>query len=283
MRGGGGGENVIPVYEGSYCFQGHLAQGYDRYFAEGHRHYIFVADDLMLNPMINEGNYREHFGLDGDGAKSFLPECSLLHEGNYVEHSRRVVTWGNELQAGDLLPTYDETLKRFENLGLTIKPIPTWHLHASRRLMHWSAQPLRWRDITNVRSTLLPSGARFLVACLKRLHRTYFVPRLPFIYGYSDICIVSSKHIRQFVHYCRVLAAGNLFVEIALPTSLMMCAEPGEIITQENISLQGKPLWEPEEKRWLAEQYGMRLGKLLTDWPEGVLYIHPVKLSQWSQ
>ncbi len=278
--GGGGGENVIPVYEDSYSFQGHIAQGYNQYFAEKHRHYLFIADDLVLNPMINEGNYMEHFGLGGDRAKSFLPGFRLLHQADLWTHTRGVLTWSNNFQVEDLLPTYDETLKRFENLGLTIKPIPTYYLN--RPLMYWLTQSFGWRDITDIRRTLRLLGARFLVAYLKRLNRTY-VPRLPFIRGYSDICIVSSKHIRQFAHYCGIFASGNLFVEIALPTSLMMCAEPGEIITQGDISSWGKAMWESEEQGRFAEQYGMQLGKLLANWPEGTLYIHPVKLSQWSQ
>ena len=60
---GGGGENVIPFMKSSHYFQGHLAQGYDRYFAAGHRHYIFVADDVLLNPVISEENYMGIFRI----------------------------------------------------------------------------------------------------------------------------------------------------------------------------------------------------------------------------
>ena len=263
---------MIPVYENGFYFQGHVAQGYNQYFAKKHRHYLFIMDDLMLNPMINEENYREYFGLDGDRAKSFLPECAPWHQTYFWYHAHSVFTWGDGLKVEELLPTYDETLKRFENLGLTIKPIPTQFLNL----------PFRWRDITDIGRILHPLKARFRVTYFKLLNRTS-VPRLPFMRGYADICVVSSKHIRQFAHYCGIFASGNLFAEIALPTALAMCAEPGEIVTQENISLQGKAMWGSKEQAWFAEQYGMRLGKLLTNWPEGVLYIHPVKLSQWSQ
>ena len=105
----GGGENVIPVYEGAHCFQGHLAQGYDRYFAAGHRHYIFVADDVLLNPVISEENYMEYFGLDDE--KSFLRELQPLCEKDSWPHLSTAFTrdWDNagKVDAKNMLPTYD--------------------------------------------------------------------------------------------------------------------------------------------------------------------------------
>ncbi len=291
----GGRENVIPVYESSGYFQGHIAQGYSQYFAEKHRHYLFIADDLVLNPMINEGNYAEYFGLGGGRVKSFIPECGFLHEAASWGNTHRAFGWGEGLQMKGLFPTRDKILKRFENLGLAIKPIPAYFAIAPRLRI----ELLGRENITDIRKTLghvergwRGSAFRGKVKVIARLIRKFrawyliprdVVPRVPLVFGYSDICIVSSKHIRQFAHYCGIFASGNLFVEIALPTSLMMCAEPGEIITQGDISSWGKAMWESEEQRRLAEQYGMQLGKLLANWPEGTLYIHPVKLSQWSQ
>ncbi len=66
VRGGGGKkekQNIIPVYDDSWYFQGYVAQGFQHYYQEDAPHYIFIADDLMLNPLINENNYTEHFNL----------------------------------------------------------------------------------------------------------------------------------------------------------------------------------------------------------------------------
>jgi len=46
-------QNVIPVYDSSYYFQGYVAQGFKSYFKEEFTHYFFVADDLILNTKKN--------------------------------------------------------------------------------------------------------------------------------------------------------------------------------------------------------------------------------------
>jgi len=70
--------NVIPVYESSYYFQGYISQGFKSYFKEDYEHYFFVADDMILNPIINETNYRENLKLNSNTC--FIPEFVNLHE-----------------------------------------------------------------------------------------------------------------------------------------------------------------------------------------------------------
>ena len=67
--------NVIPVYENSYYFQGYVAQGF-RHFEGAYRHYFFIADDMILNPAIDEHNYATLFDLDE--ASGFLPELDPM-------------------------------------------------------------------------------------------------------------------------------------------------------------------------------------------------------------
>lgn len=43
--------NVIPVYEKSHYFQGYIAQAFSSFFSAHYDHYLFVADDLLLNPL----------------------------------------------------------------------------------------------------------------------------------------------------------------------------------------------------------------------------------------
>src|SRR6218665_624801 len=63
--------NVIAVYESSYYFQGYVAQGLKRFFSPEFDHYLFIGDDLMVNPVINENNYSLHLNLDVK--TSFIP------------------------------------------------------------------------------------------------------------------------------------------------------------------------------------------------------------------
>src|SRR6267142_2302156 len=58
--------NVIPVYENSHFFQGYIAQGLRSFFRPHFTHYIFAADDLVLNPASSRANYQAYFELDAE-------------------------------------------------------------------------------------------------------------------------------------------------------------------------------------------------------------------------
>src|ERR1700743_1228199 len=62
----GNKENVIAVYDNSFYFEGYIAQGLKSYFKEDYTHYFFVADDMVLNPVVNEHNYAEHLKLSAN-------------------------------------------------------------------------------------------------------------------------------------------------------------------------------------------------------------------------
>ena len=74
----GDNPNVIPVYENSWYFQGYISQGFKSYFKEEYTHYFFVADDLILNPKINENNYAEHLKLNSNTC--FIPYLFNLND-----------------------------------------------------------------------------------------------------------------------------------------------------------------------------------------------------------
>ena len=97
--------------------------------------------------------------------------------------------------------------------------------------------------------------------------------------SYSDIFVISSNTIKQFSHYCGVFASTRLFVEVAVPTSLVLSAD--EIVTENDLKLQGEALWTKEQYE-ILDKYEGNLESLLNDFPEKLLYLHPIKLSQWK-
>jgi len=46
--------DVIPVYENSFCFQGYVAQALASFYMRDCTHYVFIGDDLLLNPNLNQ-------------------------------------------------------------------------------------------------------------------------------------------------------------------------------------------------------------------------------------
>ena len=73
-------------------------------------------------------------------------------------------------------------------------------------------------------------------------------------------------------------AALNLFVETAIPTSLMLAVK--KVKQEKDLNYTGMVLWEDEEREDIESKYNCRLQKLFTDFPAYTLYIHPVKLSR---
>lgn len=262
--------NVIPVYDSSYYFQGYVAQGLKSYFREEYEHYFFVADDMILNPVVNETNYTQHLKLNPQ--TSFIPYLGNFHDikgfwprTNEAYHYNVNV---RGVEAKNELPTYEAALQRFEQFGLSIKPLrfsQVWQIPTTRKAL----MKMLYRD------TFLP--VRFIAHKLmgKKYHLTY-----PLIGSYADIFVVSGATIKQFCHYCGAFAATRLFVESAIPTALVLSAD--EIVTERDLQLQGRPLWTPEDFT-ILDKYNNNIEHLLRDFPEGYLYLHPIKLSKWNK
>jgi len=267
-------ENVIPVYESSYYFQGYIAQGVKGFFKEEYSHYFFVADDLILNPVINENNYAEHLNLNA--GTSFIPGFIPLHDTDYFwVRACEGVFWSINfpgVEARNQLPGYDEALQKFQQCNLTVKPLRFEQIRETPTTFRNWIRPFVGRQFLD--------HARFSLHYIKsKLTKKTYSLSYPIVGSYSDICVVSSETIKQFCHYCGVFSATKLFVELALPTSLVLSAN--EIIEEKDLKLKGKALW-AEDQTHVVEEFGGSLKKLLTEFPDNCLYIHPIKLSKWD-
>jgi len=228
--------NVIPVYENSHYFQGYLAQGLKSYFNEKYEHYFFVADDMILNPIINEENYKEIFKLDMETdfiSGLFYPKNWYWpHTKNAIEYKMKLVG----LEIASQLPSYDVALEKMEHFGIKQEYISARYVFRKR-------------------------------------------PSYPMAASYSDIAVISKYSIKKFCHYCGIFAASHLFVEWALPTSLVLACK--KIVSEKDLTLQGRALWTKEDYE-ILEKYEQNLKKLLDDFPQNYIYLHPIKLSKWN-
>ena len=114
-----GGARVIPVHGKSWHFHGWFAQGLQTYFREQYTHYFFIHDDLILNPAINENNFREHLNLARDDT-AFTTNFYTLHqrlEWNYAPEAYR---FKGRVEP---LPPFDKALEKFAAHGLSIGPV----------------------------------------------------------------------------------------------------------------------------------------------------------------
>ncbi|WP_269225943.1 hypothetical protein [Flavobacterium eburneipallidum] len=261
-------KNVIPVYESSYNFQGYVSQGFKTYFKEEYKHYFFVADDLILNPIINETNYSQHLHLKSK--TSFVPETIGLHErGEFWTHVVKAFNWNVNLpgvEAKNELPDYATALQLFSNFGLEIKPLTYLQLYKKQEFPGL-AKIKKFQSYYSWKKTLIENKN-------KEFHLSY-----PLISSYSDVFVISADSIKQFIHYCGVFASTGLFVEIAIPTAIVLSAD--EIVIEKDLELKGGALWTPEQCE-ILDKYDRKLELLLNDFPEKLLYLHPIKLSKWN-
>ncbi len=117
------------------------------------------------------------------------------------------------------------------------------------------------------------------------LLRLKYKLKYPLTGAYWDILIVSNDSIKKFIHYCGVFTATELFVELAVPTALLLAST--DIITQPMIGKTGLIFWphSPKRKNIYEEEmkkYEYKLDNLIENFPKDKLYIHPIKLSKWQ-
>lgn len=264
--------NVIPVYESSHYFQSFFAQGYARFANNDCTHYIFLGDDCILNPAINEQNILELAGIPA-GA-DFVPGLNEFQttQGEAWWHTFKGIDFFDNRKGAEIrreLPSREEAVERFRKHGLSVQPL----------------------SLRNVFGTGTPGNKKWWQFWLfKQYHYRYkwkrhrkggkIVLPYPIAGSYSDIVIVTKQTVFPFCRYCGIMAAAGLFVEIAIPTALLLCAE--RIVQERDLRLKGEALWTPGEIEAVEKKFDRSLSKLLTGFPAEQLYYHPVKLSKWN-
>jgi len=261
--------NVIAVYQSSYYFHGYVSQGLKSFFKKEYSHYFFIADDMILNPMINEDNYREYLHLSDHSC--FIPRLSTIDEAQrFWSMNLHAITYNTKspgVEAEKQLPTYAEANEALKKLNIVNKPLRFEHI--------WKKPQNRIEWVKKVKK-----DKRFLIRYLKnKATGKKYNLSYPLVRSYSDIFVISSDAIKPFCHYAGVFSATRLFVELAIPTALVFSAK--EIKTEKDIHLKGRALWTKEDLSVL-DKYEYKLQYLLDNFPESQLYMHPVKLSKWN-
>jgi hypothetical protein len=274
---GGTRPDVIPVYENSYYFQGYIARALEALKHKEYEHYIIIGDDLILNPSINQNNYKEYFNVNED--RGFIPGPFLLSDTreqrpyrkfppfwpwNKLAVNFKVNAKGIEVQK--FLPSYNEAKQLLSRHGLHFSPKMSWRFfygsgvykHYFTRKKHWSAVKYTFKMLPYLRKSL----------------------QYPMIGSYSDIVVVPGKHVEPMIKYCGIFAALGLFVEIALPTALAFSVP--EIADETGDNWKGETFWLKDTIEGLETKYEKSLSRLFEKFPDQTLYIHPVKLSRWK-
>ena len=305
-------KNVIPVYDNSFYFHSFIPQGLNEYYKEEYTHYIFVADDYLLNPLINTENFLEWFGLSSQTQGGCFYPAPFRSIGNTF-WGLKVKPWAYNydpqvpgLNSQKELPSFKKALSRFEELGLDstffkessgdslasfyydkgdyFYPYDTYH----KALQHTNP-PTRGRKILGI-----PYYTYLNPLWIFRIIRNKFKPytmSYPLIDGFSDVFVIPASKIKEFSKYCGIFAAANLFVDISIPTAMILLGCPivngntgvlsafkQSILHNDTkmLTLGGNP----NDPKF---GYNHLLDNLLADFhSSNILGLHPIKLSQWD-
>ena len=265
--------DVISVSSPAHYFQGYFTQAYDSLKDYNFDHWLVIGDDLIMNPLINETNVAEQLKLEKEG--SYIPKINRFDDCTKWGHAWKYLkfTLNSEFfEGGKHLPSSNDAMSKLKELNL--EP------HGMRFENVYADKPFRKKR--NYRQKLAKYGPRYLkdLVQYEKTPDALLYGDYPCCWGYSDIFMVSRDNLQEFSHVCGVMAAANLFVEIAIPTALALTTA-GKISHQENCELQGEALWRNRVSEVLGE-YENSLSRLLSEFPHDKLFLHPVKLSQWK-
>jgi hypothetical protein len=284
----GNNPRVIPVYESSFYFQGYIAQGYKIFYRPEFTHYLFIGDDLILNPRVNETNYSQLLNLSE--TSSYIPELIPLHGATseavdlagpshtpgYWSHTPGAVTFYENRKGSEIkneLPSYEEAMRSFIKQGIAIKPLTYYDIFGPLSF------PTTKQAIIET-STKLWTYYRTWRLLKAQGQRQQLQLPYPLVRGYSDIVVISATAIERFCHLCGVFSAMGLFVEIAIPSALVLSTS--HIVTDASATLKGEALW-LDDIAALERKYNLNLNALFANFPDNQLYYHPIKLSRWQQ
>ena len=233
-RGGGGGAK--GVYESSYQYNGYIAQAARDFYSDEFDYYCFVADDMIINPSINESNLSRLLTIGNDDG--FITECSVLSDkiflswyGWAVPSILNILSTSNATEWRKFLPNVCKARMRFARIGLNYKDMVDY------RLVQFMTSSLRCNKDNPYK--LLPTRLRTLFvktlsifmqkAGLSKLskHETendllYPLAAAP---GCADFFVIPKCAAKEFFYCCGVFAAMRNFVEIAIPTAMVLTCQ----------------------------------------------------------
>lgn len=275
-------QDVISMHYSSYLFQGYFGEAHIKLRNIHCAAYVAIGDDLLLNPILNEGNVHQMLTISPSDA--YTKSLASLYEAP-ISWSRMRSTYrsffADGLEWQRLLPTATAAFSKSKAYGIEHNPLGLRNFH-----------PLWCRGgisslCTAVAWALERNPARFLwrMRCKR-------VP-YPAFYGYSDFIIIPQTAWPAFCNYCSATAAMQLFVESAIPLCMVLACENieteleyGELFDAVNpkrrLPMKGVELqWQGTAREAFERHYSYQLDKLLREFPEDILYYHPIKLSKW--
>lgn len=259
----GNDKDVVCVYESSFQFQGYITQAEERISEMKCKQYVFIGDDLILNPKINEDNIIKEMGINENDSyiESIRPLKLMTEWGCYRFREANNVFLSTAVNYRDEIPGVDEATKKAKEYGIydyRLKKYPT--------------------KLNSRQSKILQINSILYNSLFNKIDIKY-----PLVAGYSDFFILTKNKLHEFCRLSGVFAAMNLFVEISIPTTLMLICEKDNLKMQKDINMRTEEMWLlTNVVSEFEKSCDNKVENMNRYWPKDYLYLHPLKLSKWN-
>jgi hypothetical protein len=274
-------DDVITVYRGSYHHQGFATDAWHKLKGISCSHFIFLQDDVFLNPLLHSDNVLEHLGV---GAKDgFINQIGSLRFDAGSWHWILGIVWKYFYPRNMLSGSGVDSL---ETLFRYFPPIE----EANRIMEHYGVgKPAVWCNQDSLREgsivldipyfatrdrTLVRGLNRIIVASLFDTAAEKRLIEFPYPLALSawgaDFFVVPKDNFDTYQHYCGILAAACIFAEVSVPTALILACD--NVVTAANRPGAFEWIWTPDRN-----DLGGQLIERLSD--PNLIAVHPVKLS----
>lgn len=304
--------DIISVYENSYRFSGYITQALAKIpNVDSYTHFLVTADDIILHPDLNDDNIIEKLELDDETA--YITSADMMNDKRIYTWSRCAYSYYNMLRLAPScepwkhLPSTEQArelcrLHGFDwEQGVHETPFAAYCMNTDAGdVIGGMIKPRSRKPCLRSAAVIFCSVISTLVQdFLKRFGKKsrswgdpvrywsqFFVPKksndalmYPLLGGYSDLCIIPAGAMQKFAHYCGVMAAMNIFVELAIPTALHFACP--KVKREKDIAYKSVILWGGAREE-LRSSCHASLQELERNWPDDVFFYHPIKLSQWK-
>lgn len=242
---------------------------------------------MIINPQINENNIESFLGVQNNVnyCSGFNP---LAHA--YCWKRQRIqdaIDCFNQRHTNyenELLPK-DKAIMIAEKYGLNdlyVNWKDNFIINNDEEKREWLFDKvfrIKWKDFYNKISFKGKIKMRLKRLILWKSWGKELLP-YPLFYGYSDWFIITKNDFGDITKAFGVTAAMGLFVEIAVPTVLVLYSSA--LNTSKSLKLNGEALWGSVAVKKVEEEYNFDLNQLLNNFPQEKMYYHPIKLSKWK-
>lgn len=273
--------NVIPVYRGSYVHQGFANDAAWKLRQIDCSHFVFLQDDVLLNPNLNANNLLEKLGVG--------PEDSFINQISNMEFDVGSWHWILGILWKFFYPRNQLSGTGVDSVDTIIKYLPPVD-YALEKLGRYGVQlPKIYLTENSLQADSVISGIPYfstqdkdlifqmnkvVVDSLYSTAPSGNCIEIPYPFAVSawgaDFFVVPKSCFEEYQHYSGVLAAAGTFAEISVATALAL-ASPN-VVTAKDKDLLFEWVWSPDR-----EHQSEALSQKLQD--EAMVAVHPVKLS----